>query len=232
MFVSSINVPRHFHIGAEYDFTRHIGMLRGKKGRVCRIPTKLSLEVFICQASASAVIRGMPRCSTPPGPVYHVVVNSQHPFSLTLAILRLRWLLNISINTNIVGSMYLHPVWGGELGVHHTCANPIREVQCHHRLTPLSRFPCSICLNIRSTMCTNLSGSMVLEEIIIRGGDVPNLDNTVFKVLILMVGQYQWWEQHEIYNAWKRVQTTFGSIMSIASLACNYKKARKSINAP
>jgi hypothetical protein len=42
---------------------------------------------------------------------------------------------------------------------------------------------------------------MVLEEIIIRGGDVPNLDNTVFKVLILMVGQYQWWEQHEIYNA-------------------------------
>jgi ribonuclease HI len=70
------------------------------------------------------------------------------------------------------------------------------------------------------------SGSVLVEEIITRGGRVPSLDNIGFAEIVLIAGWYIWWERRQIVHG-EKVQSPFRSAMSIRVLAMNYMNAAK-----
>jgi hypothetical protein len=70
------------------------------------------------------------------------------------------------------------------------------------------------------------SGSVLLEEIITRGGCVPSLDNIGFAEIVLIAGWYIWWERRQIVHG-EKVQIPFRSAMNIRVLAMNYMNASK-----
>jgi hypothetical protein len=62
------------------------------------------------------------------------------------------------------------------------------------------------------------SGSVILEEIIKRGGRIPSIDNVGSAELILIAGWFIWWERRKKVHG-EDVQTPFRSAMSIRVLA-------------
>jgi hypothetical protein len=70
------------------------------------------------------------------------------------------------------------------------------------------------------------SRSVLVEEIITRGGRVPSLDNIGFAEIVLIAGWYIWWERRQIVHG-EKVQSPFRSAMSIRVLAMNYMNASK-----
>jgi hypothetical protein len=70
------------------------------------------------------------------------------------------------------------------------------------------------------------SGSVVVEEIIKRGGRVQSLDEVGLAELVLVAGWYIWWERRQKVHG-ENVQAPFRSAMSIRVLAKNYMTALK-----
>jgi hypothetical protein len=70
------------------------------------------------------------------------------------------------------------------------------------------------------------SGSVLIEEIITRGGRVSSLDNIGFAEIVLIAGWYIWWERIQIVHG-EKVQIPFRSAMNIRVLAMNYMNASK-----
>jgi ribonuclease HI len=69
------------------------------------------------------------------------------------------------------------------------------------------------------------SGSVIVEEIIKRGGRLPSIDNVGAAELFLTAGWFIWWERRKKVHG-EEVQTPFRSAMSIRVLAKNYMEAR------
>jgi hypothetical protein len=69
------------------------------------------------------------------------------------------------------------------------------------------------------------SGSVVVEEIIRRGGRVVALENIGFAEIILIASWYIWWERWQLVHG-ETIQTPFRSAMSIRVLANNYMKTK------
>jgi hypothetical protein len=70
------------------------------------------------------------------------------------------------------------------------------------------------------------SGSIVVHDIIMRGGRLPSLDDVGFAELVLPAGWYIWWERRQKVHD-ENVQTPFRSSMSIVVLTRNYMVASK-----
>ena len=79
---------------------------------------------------------------------------------------------------------------------------------------------------INKVLNTDRSDSVVIEEIIIRGREVPQVENVGVKELVLTPGWYLLWERRQLVHG-ERVQSPFRSAMAIAALTKNYKLARR-----
>ena len=78
----------------------------------------------------------------------------------------------------------------------------------------------SIWNKIEELLDTDRSGSVVLEEIIRRGGRLTSHDDFGFAELVLTVGWYIWWERrHKVHR--EKIQTPFRLAMSITVLYRN-----------
>jgi hypothetical protein len=70
------------------------------------------------------------------------------------------------------------------------------------------------------------SGSVVVQDIIMRGGRLQDLDNIGFAELVLTAGWYIWWERMQIVHG-ENVQSPFGSSISIVVMTRNYMISSK-----
>jgi hypothetical protein len=86
------------------------------------------------------------------------------------------------------------------------------------------------CLGLTSRLdsVTNIdrSGSVVVEEIICRGGRLSSIDNVGFAELVRIAGWYIWWERRQKVHG-ENIQTPLRSAMSIMVLAKNYTALKK-----
>jgi hypothetical protein len=74
--------------------------------------------------------------------------------------------------------------------------------------------------------CLDRSGSVLIEEIIRRGGRVEALENVGFVEIVLVEGWYLWWERrHHVHG--ENVQSPSRSAMSILVLTRNYMNMLK-----
>jgi hypothetical protein len=75
------------------------------------------------------------------------------------------------------------------------------------------------------------SGSVIVEEIIRKGGRLQLMDNVGFAELVLCAGWYIWWERRQkVHN--EEIQTPFRSATSIVVITKNYMMAAKKPRSP
>jgi ribonuclease HI len=70
------------------------------------------------------------------------------------------------------------------------------------------------------------SGSVVVQDIILRGGHLASLEDIGFAELVLTAGWYIWWERRQKVHG-ENVQTPSRSSMSIVAMATYYMRASK-----
>jgi ribonuclease HI len=70
------------------------------------------------------------------------------------------------------------------------------------------------------------SGSVVIQDIIMRGGRLNELNAIGVSELVLTAGWYIWWERRQITHG-ESVQTTPRSAMSILAMTTNYMKSNR-----
>jgi hypothetical protein len=70
------------------------------------------------------------------------------------------------------------------------------------------------------------SGSVVVQDIIMRGGRLASLEDIGFAELVLTAGWYVWWERRQKVHG-ENMQTPSRSSMSIVAMATNYMRASK-----
>jgi hypothetical protein len=67
------------------------------------------------------------------------------------------------------------------------------------------------------------SGSVVIQDIILRGGRIQDLNTIGFAELVLTAGWYIWWERRQITHG-ESVQVPHRSGLSIIAITTNYIK--------
>jgi hypothetical protein len=70
------------------------------------------------------------------------------------------------------------------------------------------------------------SGSVVVQDIIMRGGRLSSLEDIGFAELVLTFCWYIWWERRQKVHG-ENVQTPSRSSMSIVVMATNFMRASK-----